>query len=286
MKPFFSIISIQTNSYSNETLAVGLIIVADKKYFSYSSAKLQWLKKLTIGNDLFFLAETALKKIENLVKTENNTIQYKTMNQLFSLDYFTYLNQYSAGAITFSEPVLLDIKMNDTVFANYYEKIVGEPLISEKKVIKSTFNKKINQLFNSKEVEPFADINFQLDSNKFEGVLKDTKISLITKNGSISAIQTIDFSLTINSIVSHLYEAQIICGSLKKFGEINSKQVDKIKLAIEVPNDNTEQKELFDKVYTEKNNIFEFCEYNNVESFVEKVASSKKYSKFSELLND
>lgn len=284
MKAFFSIISVQTNSYSNESLAVGLIVVADKLYFGYSNTKLSWLKKLNSGDQFHFLSEKALKKIQHWVSVENKTIQQKLLNQLFSENYFNYLSQYSAGAIKFSEPVQLNIPFNETVFETYYEKMIGEKIVAKKTSSSTTFQSKIHQLFDEKEVKSKADVNFQLQPTHFEGVLKETKLSLITKNGTIDALQAIDFSLSVNTIVSHLYEAQIISDSLHSFGDKVNKPVDKLKLAFEEPNSDTEQKKLFDKVYKDKKDLFTFCDYSEVETYVDKISNSTEYSKFSELL--
>jgi hypothetical protein len=139
-------------------------------------------------------------------------------------------------------------------------------------------------LFKEKEVGQKADINFQLHSNQFIGVLKDIKLSLITKNGAVNALQPIDFSVGNNTIVSNIYEAQIISESLHEFCNKLDKPFEKLKLAIEIPDKNAEQKPLFDKIYKEKKDFFEFCELDKVEQFVSKVASSDEYSKFSELL--
>ena len=285
MKPFFSIISVQTNSFSNESIAVGLIFVSDKIYFGFSQTKLHWLKKLNTGNELFFLVENSLKKIQSIVNQENESIhQKKLLNQIFTKDYFVYLDQYSAGAIKFSEPVAIDIQLNDVVFANYYLKIVGEAITPSPKKLKNIFLSSLNSLFKQKEVEDKADVNIQLHSNQFEGLLKNTKLSFITKNGAVNAIQSIDFTASISTIVSNLYEAQIINEGLEHFCDSKKVGFEKLKLAFELPDAHSEQKPLFDKFYKEKKDNFEFCELDEIEQFVSKVAKSDKYSKFSNLL--
>lgn len=284
MTPFFSIISVQTNSYSKESVAVGLIVVADKVYFSYSIAKLNYLKKLDDGKALHFLAENGLKKIKKAVDDKNIAHNLPLGQNAFSVDYFNYLNQYAAGALTFSEPQMLNVFFDDKVFAKYYKKMIGESL-PEIQVNKThlNFKSKIKVLFQKKQIEEKADVDYILKADKFEGVLKNTTVSLITVNGSISCLQAIDLNIQQNTIINHIYEAQVVNEGLKKFGETAHKKTDNIKIAFEKPIEK-EAINFFNKLYIEKKDIFDFYEYDKVAEFADHIASSKEYSKFSEFL--
>lgn len=283
MTPFFSIISVQTNSYSHENVAVGLIVVADKIYFDYSTSKLNFLKKLIDGKSIKFLAETNLKKIAKSVKEKNSTGQTKLLDDLYSLDYFEYLNQYAAGALAFSAPKMLKIEFDNYVFAQYYQKMIGEAL-SVKKQQTTSFKIKIKTLLYDKQIEDKADINYTLKANNISGVLKNTNVSLITVNGSINCLQALDWSTHTDTIVKHIYETQIIAEGLNQFGKIHDKKVDKIKLAIEVPS-NKKQKMFFDKIYMEKKELFDFYEYEQVKDFATTISKSDQYNKFSDLIS-
>lgn len=283
MTPFFSILSVQTNSYSQENVAVGLLVVADKVYFNYSIQKLNFLKKFDNGQGMYFLAVNNLNKITKSVSEKNTIAQTQLVQDIYSIDYFKYLNQYTAGAVTFSEPKKLNINFNDKVFAQYYQQMIGESLSLKKQKTINTFKSKINSLFKNYELDSKVDIDYTLKADKLSGVLKNTKVSLITVNGKISCLQTIDLTINKNSVINHLYETQIIFDGLNQFAKSHNKQIDKIKLAIEIPVDKKE-KDFFDAIYTQKKEIFDFYEYDQVEKFTTTIAESDQYSKFSELL--
>lgn len=59
---------------------------------------------------------------------------------------------------------------------------------------RANFHQKIKKLILSKEIEEFADIDYVLKPDQIEGILKDFKLSLLTKNGSVQAMETVDFS--------------------------------------------------------------------------------------------
>lgn len=283
MTPYFSILYVQTNTFSQETVAVGLLVVADKIYFNYSNSKLNFLKNLSDGEGMHFLAENNLNKIAKSVKEKNNTGQTQLVQDIYSLEYFKYLNQYAAGALAFSEPKALNIPFNEKVFSQYYQQIIGEPLSIKIQQSKSTFKSKIKTLLKKEDLDSKADINYTLKADKLSGVLKNTKVSLITVNGNISCLQAIDMSINQDSIVHHIYETQIIFDGLNKLAKSHNKQVDKIKLAVEIPKDK-KQKQFFDKIYLEKKDFFDFYEYEQVKEFAAEISNSDQFSKFSELL--
>lgn len=283
MTPFFSILSVQTNSFSHETVAVGLLVVADKIYFNFSNSKLKFLKNLNNGKGMHFLAEKNLNKIAKSVNKKNSTKQTQAVKGIYSVEYFKYLNQYATGALVFSEPIALNISFNEKVYSQYYQQMIGEPLSIKDQKPKISFKSKIKTLLEKEGLDAKADINYTLKADKLSGVLKNTKVSLITVNGDISCLQAIDMSINQDSIIHHIYETQIIFDGLNNFAKSHNKQVDKIKLAIEIP-ENKKQKQFFDKIYLEKKDFFDFYEYEQVKEFASKISNSDQFSKFSELI--
>jgi len=284
MKTFFSIISTETNHFSGEQIAVGLIFVTPEKvYYKYAPSKLNWLKKLDSGKGYFQLTETALKNIQKTVK-EHNKAPYLLFEKTFSKEYFKYLNQYAAGAIAFSGPKPINIKMDDAIFEDYFKKMIGVTELA-KHNSKISFNHKIKKIIQAKNVEAYADIDYKLKADQIEGILQDTKLPLITMNGSVQALETIDFKQTNNTVTSHLYKAEIIYNSLAKFCKYKDLKMAKLKLAFNQPK--KENQNLFNMVYKEKKKAFEFNELNEVEGFINEIADSKNnYHKFSEILHN
>lgn len=283
MKSFFSIISITTNNHSSESIAVGLIMVSDKVYFEYSTSKLNWIKNLYLGEDTFYLVQSSLKKIKNIIKKENTNNSYKLIGDLFSMEYFSYLNQYSGGVFSFSSPVMLPIEINKKEFESYYMKMIGEA-IPQKTVKVKSFQQKIKSLYKTKQVKEFADINFKMNPSCFSGILKPTTLSMITKNGAVQALQTIDFSQSENSVIGNLYESQIIENSLNDFCNQHNLKVDKLKIAFEIPK-NIQDKKLFNKAYKANKGNFQFLDLSEVEDFINKAKISESYIPFSTLFS-
>ncbi len=284
MTPFYSIISTETNHFSNEKIAVGLIFVADKVYFKYSETKLKWLKKLKQGDDFYDLTHSSLKNIEQVIKKEHNATDPKLFKNFLSKEYFAYLNQYAAGVISFSEPALLAIEMNESVFESYYEKMIGETYEQIAKASTPTFTKKIKTLFTEKNAAQFADLDYVFKVGQVDGILKDYKLPLITKNGAVQGLDTMDFTQSENTIISKFYETEVMYKGLHKLCESKQLKTDKLKIAFEIP-DQQQSKKFFDLVYKEKKELFDFKEFPEVESFIEKAGQSGVYQKFSELID-
>lgn len=281
MKSFFSILSIETNSFSGEQIAIGLIFVTPEKiYFKYAPSKLKWLKKIKSGEDFFILAKEALESIHQIT-TRHNKNPYSFFTQYFSDEYFKYLNQYSAGALVFSEPRTLPLEINDAVFENYFQKIIGIAATIQDKS-RANFHQKVKKLILSKEIEEFADIDYVLKPDQIEGILKDFKLSLLTKNGSVQAMETVDFTASRNSLISHLYEMEILYKSLNKFCNSIGLIMSKFKVAFEPPNKNN--MDLFNLAYDEKKDLFEFNEYHQIEEYIDEIKNSGNYEKFSKVL--
>lgn len=284
MKTFFSLVTVNTNSFSNESIVVGMLAIANKIHFAFSPKKLSWIHKIENGIQLAHLCENNLKKLEALVAIENKKIdQLKLIDELFSHNYFSYLSNYSGGAFKLSKPFEIPGSFTETDFAIYYNKFVGDT-IEKKIIVKSEFSVKIHKALAIEGLKEKADINFEFKPQKFESILKEAKVSLITKNGAIQAFQAIDFSKSESLIVNKLYETQMIFDSLKHFGKEKKEKVNKIKIALDMPAQNSDTSKLFEKAVKDKKDCFEFIESNEFFDISSKISNSNKYIKFSNLI--
>lgn len=290
MKTFLSILSVKTNSYSNEKIVLGLIAVtANDVFYAYSKTKLALLNKFSKEENISFFLKSLLNQIQHTVNESNEKL-YSNQSSLihgvtvFSEDYFSYLNKYNNGIFQFSEPVSINANFSAKDFANYYNKFVGEPLKTSNPKPKKTFYQKLKPLFEKDSLKQKADINFQFNPVTFKGILKETTIPLITKNGNISALQTIDFALQIETIKNHFYETHVILNALNDFSKKIGCKVDKIKIGFEEPELKTEQHKLFEMAFSEYKEVFEFLTVDKVEKYTDKIAESENV-KFSSLLD-
>lgn len=290
MNTFLSILSVKTNNFSNEKITIGLLAVtAGEVFFSYSYGKLKLVSKLINekGSDTFLT--NILSQINNTIETvkkENDSKQLVTnLNKsLFSTEYFEYLNKYTNGLVQFSEPFFIGVEMNQMSFSSYYEKFIGENMESVQKEGSISFQSKLKPFFKKEGLSDKADLKYIMDPDKFKGVLKSVQIPLITVNGSINALQVIDFSSQPKTIANHLYETKIIYEALTSFSKDINNKVKKLKVAFEEPKLKTEQHHVFDLAYKEYNAYFNFINPDQVDTFTEKVSHSNN-TKFSALVN-
>jgi hypothetical protein len=193
------------------------------------------------------------------------------------------LSKYSNNVLSFAKPEALPVTFTQKEFSQYYFNFVGESLSIDVKKQNISFAKKIKPYFEKEGLDEKANLKYHFNPITFQGILKATDVSLITKNGAISAIQVIDFTLGEQTIVNHLYETKIIHEALHKFVTNVNGEVNKIKIAFEEPEKNTKQYELFDLSYKNYKDTFEFITPDALEKETEKIANSNNI-KFSEYL--
>lgn len=290
MKTFFSIVSIQTNPISSEKLVMGVLAITENEiYFDYSKSKLGLLDKLAptkigIGS----MAKNALQQIKQKVAETNKALtkdqqQLVFAKSIFSKDYISYLNKYNNGILHFTEPASLPFDFTNEKFMQYYYNFVGETIAIETKKEIVTFAKKIKPAFEKEGLDEKADLKFTFDPFTFNGILKETHIPLITKNGAINAIQIVDFSLGEQTVVHHLYETKIIKEALNVFAQKANTTVKKIKIAFEEPIQGTLQYDLFDLSIQNYKDDFDFITPDLLEKETEVICNSDNI-KFSEFL--
>lgn len=290
MKTFLSILSVKTNSFSNEKIVIGLLAVsANKVYFGYSKNKIKLLNKFSSDEKISSFVESLLSQIKSKVQGENQELSDFQINlisnkSIFSEEYFHYLNNYNNGILNFSKPLEVTYEFSENDFSKYYKNFIGEPFIDLKKDAKKTFHQKLKPILNKEGLSNKVDLHYTFNPKIFKGILKDCSIPLITKNGDINSLQEIDFTNKPVTIVNNLYETKIIQDALIGFSKNIKCSVSKIKVAYEEPKLNTEQHKMFDLAIKEYSDQFEFLTPDAVDIFTDKILE-KNYSKFSLLLS-
>lgn len=289
MKTFLSTLSIKTNSFSDESIVIGLIAVtASKVYFEYSKSKIKLLDNIDKSKQLKSFVSSLLFQINITVKNKNKDLsdaqQSLGINVVnFSSDYFSYLSKYNNGMLSFSKPKAISYNFSQKDFIKYFENFVGTTFDDKKDSSKNTLHKKLKPFFNKSGLSEKADLSYTFDHKVFKKVVKDCTIPLITKNGKITALQEIDFNNKTASITNNLYETKILFESLIDFSKKIKVDLSKFKVAFIEPALETEQHELLDLVIKEYSEEFEFVTPDKVDSFTDEIIDSD-YSKFSALL--
>jgi hypothetical protein len=278
MKAFISPVYIQTNSVSSEKIVLGLIAVADEKiFFNTSKHKLEVAAKL-LGNPVKSVLETSVQMIQNKIKEI-------TVSKNFSEEYFNYLSKYSNGLIQFGTPKPVATEINKTTFEELFKIFVGET-IDKEKATEKTFQSKVKDKLSVPGVIEKADVNYTIKPIILPGLLKPTVVSLLTTNGSIQALQAIDFEATETSITNNLYEFEILTKLLDKISNkyLNSPGV--YKVVAKEPALNTPQHDLFEKTIKFKKESFEILEEGELANETSNIihAPHHKFSTFIETL--
>lgn len=288
MKAFLSPVYLQTNTASDEKITAALVIVTPHKiWFHYSLSKLNLLKKLH-SDDAYYNGYNALSSFENKVLQANADLESDLISLFksdlpFNSEYFSYLSKYSSGLVQIGLPKPIDSEINEDTFANYYKIFVGEAHKKEKPV-KSHFNSQLKQQLSKPGLADKADINFKLNPAIVHGLIKETDITLITKNGAINAFQGVDFSLSPKSIVDNLYEFEVLINSLEKFSHQNSIKKGKYSIISIEPDLITDQHKLFDQVYKFKSDDYKLIDPSHFEIITDNIVNNN-YSKFSTFLS-
>lgn len=289
MKTFLSILSVKTNSFSDEKIVIGLLAVsANHVHFGFSKSKVKLLNKFSKDEKISYFVTSLLSQIKSTVTGTNDKLSKFQESlignkSIFSEEYFKYLNNYNNGLLNFSEPIDVNYDFSESDFSKYFKNFVGEAYISSKKTTSLTFHQKLKPFLYKEGLSDKVDLHYTFNPFNFKGILKDCSIPLITKNGAINSLQEIDFSNKPVTIANNLYETKIIFDALVGFSKKIKCDVAKIKVAFEEPTLNTAQHKVFDLAIKEYDDQFEFVTPDKVDLFTDNILVSN-YTKFSSLI--
>jgi len=282
MNAFISTIGIQTNSLSSEVITAALLAIdGNKVYFQFSENKIAIAEKLT-GVSIKNQVKHTFKLISNKVLEVNhltniNKAELFAVAPVFDETYVKYLHDYSNGLIQFSTPKPIASKIDKTKFESLFNKFVGES-IECKDYSQHAFIKKVKQILKNPDLKQKADINYALKPDVIKGLISDIPISLIAKNGSISALQVVDFGInTTHTIVSKLNEYEIAVNALKKMDKGHKGYYS---IIVEEPDLKSPQHKIFDNVYKYKKEIYKIEDTDALNKTAERIINGN-YKKFS-----
>ena len=130
MKPFLSIVKCTTNQFTDEFLAVGLIMVTKNGvYFDYSKEKIKLVPQLMVREttDIEVFITDILEKIKDKVKHANQeivSVDTTKVKSVFTLDYFDYLSKYNNNLIQFTKPSTILDSFTEKEFQKYYDNFI------------------------------------------------------------------------------------------------------------------------------------------------------------------
>ena len=218
MKPFYSIIYAVIRPEIDEKISVGIILLDENQVsLSISENKLSSLKK-TVSKNYLNSIKFSLSLIEKsfiLKQSSSNNpqrileLKVKDKSNVFNYSYIEYLSRYNNNVLTFSKPIEINLKITNDLFLTLFHKFVDkyEDKQKEKKQITKfeAFKKKFYP-----EVEPYFNIEHEIDSLIYPDLIMPISLDLMGKNENEVFAQSVDMSKTLITIERGIADLLII----------------------------------------------------------------------------
>ena len=225
MKSFYSIIRYVSNQWSNESIAVGLLVVSGKDiFFKISDRKIRLAKNLNPQANK--LLKFSLDQLSSFVESEKVRFQEKAQASLpleqpkLNHSFAEKLHQYNSGVLQFSSPELINKEFNQEAFEKYYNRIVdAQEILPKEGDAKVEFIRRI-QLNLYEPLMGKVDVDYELKKQSLPSLYFDYHLDNIGVNGAIIASSSIDLNHErIDVLEKKLAEYEGVVDRLKKFAE-------------------------------------------------------------------
>lgn len=288
MKSFFIPTYLKLGKLSEEKLLVGLIAVTPQSVQVKYSAKRIHLCAQVVSPEYAMLAKEILEQIQNKASEVNallgksDEIHFENVH-VFNADYFEYLKNYSQNTIVFGNIEVFNTSNLPSAFGSLYESLMNEnPEFV--KTVKSNFHTKIKANLKASGIEDKADIEFKISPDQLAGLYNDMTVSLITKNGSIFAVEAIDFNNGIPALTNSLHAFEVLISSLNQFSKQHKfKAAGTYSILNSIPKSGSEQEKLLNNIFNVKKDLYKVMPEDSIEEITNKIKAGN-YQKFSSLL--
>lgn len=230
MKSFYSIIRYESNQWSNENIAVGLLAVSEKDiFFEASDHKIRLAKNLNPQANK--LLEFSIDQFSSFIEIEQRKFQdnfradewqpalllekpvliHTLMNKLY---------RCNSGILQFSALKFINKEFNQEVFKQYFNKIIGvSDSSSEEEKVPSEFFRSIEKKLH----EPLRnkiDVDYQLKKKSLPALYFDYHLDSIGVNDTIIASSSIDLNSERTDILEKKLAAyEVVIDRLKKLAD-------------------------------------------------------------------
>ncbi|MDO9615938.1 MAG: hypothetical protein Q7J86_15615, partial [Bacteroidota bacterium] len=286
-KSFFIPTYLKLGKLSEDKLLVGLIAVTPQSVQVKYSAKRIQLCAQVVSPEYAHLAKAVLEQIQNKA-SEVNALLSKSgeihfeNNHVFNADYFEYLQKYSQNTIVFGNLEAFNTGSSPSAFVGLYESLLNEKA-ELVKTVKSNFQAKIKTSIKASGIEDKADIELKISPDQLAGLYNDMTVSLITKNGSIFAVEAIDFNNGIPALTNSLNAFDVLIGSLNQFSKEHKLKPGTYQILNSIPKSGSEQEKLLNHIFNAKKDLYKVMPEDSIEEITNKIKTGN-YQKFSTLL--
>lgn len=284
MNSFFIPIFHSLGPLGKEKVLIGLLVVTPEKvWYAYSQKKLKLVKQL-LGAPSYELAKVTLSQISEKVSDENKKMHsYSGLagfeHPLFAKDYFEYLKKYAMNAVLFDTPQALNFEINEDSFQKLYQNWVGDTDLTSD-TAKPNFHTHIQSLLKQYPIQEKADVGLKLNPYQLPGLNGDTFVNLISQNGAVLAMETVDFTSSLTNIGMTLNSFEILVAALKEYSEGKGLKSGKFKLMLKKPKPGSEQESLLNLFYKQKKGLYSLLEEQEITKVIEEL-NQEEYQKFS-----
>lgn len=285
MNTFTATLFIETNPLSREKLACGLLAVTPRKvFFSWSERKVKMAEGLAdkVYKGYF---QQRLRTLERALKDQDRE-RGQTTNGLFEgllgQSHFERLEQYNAGPVQFGDIKPYGEPMDEKVYAKLFRETVQAQVAKQKRSGSGVYWAVRNKL-DRPAIHSKADVDYELPEERIDGLIYNARLSMITVNGTIQAMQAVDMNKSLETVVRHLNETEMIYHQLVKLGKTKGKAVDPVRV-VYTPDTHAGDSMLVQKVRTEKNDVFELMPLETMDARLEQMERDPSYQRFSEFM--
>lgn len=222
MESHISIIRFVNNPLSEESIALGLVVVSNNEvYFKLSQKKIKFAQKLNPSSaKLLSFSLTQLQRFisKDLADQSNNIIKF---DKIIDSQYLSRLSVYNNGIIQFSKPSFLKASIDANLFEEYFQKIIGDNGFEKELVKPITELKKTIETKIYKPLEAQIDVDYTLKKGILPSLFFDFHVDGIGVNGAMYAAKSVDFNTNkpISDIRAEISEYESVIERLNTFAK-------------------------------------------------------------------
>ena len=287
MENYISILRFVNNPLSDESIALGLIVVSENDvFFKMSAKKISFAKKLNPASGK--LLDFSLKQLRNFIAHDLADQSDKLIQFSKSIDnqLLNRLANYNNGILQFSKPSFVKSEFNNQVFNDYFEEIIGEGIgiqRNEKPVsqLKLNIEAKIY-----KPLENKIDVNYTLKKKVLPTMFFDFHFDGLGVNGAMYAAKSVDFNAdkSISDIRAEISEYESVIERLNIFAKSKNILGDPIYYLVADPYQGKTPSylDLYSLLKNENMPFFKLIASNELDEFSNQILKNN-VSKFSEM---